>query len=393
MRSSLLALFLCSLFASLCASAASAQSGRTMRLMAPAVLGRTAGFALNHPAAIAGNLFALMMSSPTWPQAVPVTAPGLTVHGLLRLDPAGLVVGTVGVLDASGQTAMLPLSIPNNLLLLGFSFDVQAFDVDAASVFTLSDDDLELVVSEPPPASLNMLPIAPGTFQMGSVAVGGTANPVHAVTIARPFWMGRHEVTQAQYQAVMSYNPSYFQGVNWPNAANRPVEQVSWTNAVTYCDALTAQEAAAGRLPVGYEYRLPTEAEWEYCCRAGTTTEWNVGTSLSCSQANFYDTGYCVPPGQTSVVGSYAANAWGLHDMHGNVWEWCLDGWNGAPNYPAGPVTDPYVLSASGPLRVFRGGNFAYDSGYCRSARRGGLNPPSYVNYLGFRVVCAPVLP
>jgi formylglycine-generating enzyme required for sulfatase activity len=388
------------------AAAASAQSGRTMRLMAPAVIGQTAGFALEHPASTAGNLYALMLSSPTWPQAVPVTVPGLSVQGLLRIDVAGLVVGTVGVLDATGQTATWPMPIPNNLLLLGFSFDVQGFDVDAPGVFTLTDDDLEIVVSAPPSASLNMIAIAPGTFQMGSVVVGSPATPVHSVTISSPFWMGRDEVTQAQYQALMGTNPSLHQGWYFVNAANRPVENMSWNHAVSYCDALTVQEAAAGRLPSGYEYRLPTEAEWEYCCRAGTTTEWNVGSSLSCGQANFYNettSSYCVPgqlfggqfllSGQTSAVGSYAANAWGLHDMHGNVWEWCLDGWDFSSSYPAGPVTDPYVLSSSGPSRVYRGGGWHTFSFGCRSAFRGVSSPTGTAASFGFRVVCAPVLP
>ena len=233
----------------------------------------------------------------------------------------------------------------------------------------------------------NMVPIAAGTFQMGSPEPVGqppyynqsAAQPVHAVTITQPFWIGKYEVTQAEYQAVIGSNPSYFLG------ANRPVEQLTWFNAVSYCDALTVQEAAAGRLPQGYEYRLPTEAEWEFCCRAGTTTEFHFGATLSGGQANFSG-----GPGTTVVVGSYAANAWGLHDMHGNIWEWCLDSWDGNASYPAGPVSDPYVTSGS--YRVVRGGGWFRSSNYCRSAYRGGGYPANtYYNY-GFRVVCAPVL-
>ena len=290
-----------------------------------------------------------------------------------------------------------PLPLPNSAQLLGSEIFLQGLGLEVPGYprFGSMTDGLLLRLGDssgqPPGSSLplnpalNMLAIAPGTFQMGSVAVGGSAVPVHAVTISSPFWMGRDEVTQAQYQAVVGSNPSYFVGTN------RPVEQVTWYSAVAYCDALTVQEAAAGRLPNGYEYRLPTEAEWEYCCRAGTTTEWNVGSSLSCGQANFYDNGYCVPPGQTSAVGSYAANAWGLRDMHGNVWEWCLDGWDGSANYPAGPVTDPYVSSSSGPYRVLRGGSWNIISFICRSAFRYVIFPSFYGN--GFRVVCAPVLP
>ncbi len=243
--------------------------------------------------------------------------------------------------------------------------------------------------------ALNMVAIQPGLFYMGSPEPLNVApyfnqdysQPVHAVTISSPFWVGKYEVTQAEYQALMGSNPSRFQG------ANRPVEQVSWYQAVAYCDALTAQEAAAGRLPLSYEYRLPTEAEWEYCCRAGTATEFSFGGNLSCGQANHYSGGFCVPyvpgGGQTSIVGNYAANAWGLHDMHGNVWEWCLDNWDGSANYPAGPVSDPYVTSGLG--RVVRGGAWNVFSSSCRSAARPLNNPGDISNSGGFRVVCAPV--
>lgn len=262
-----------------------------------------------------------------------------------------------------------------------------------------------LIVVTPPfggsmnPA-LNMVPIAAGTFAMGSpvapLAVApyynqSQAQPVHQVTITHPFWMASYEVTQAEYQAVLGSNPSLFV------AANRPVEQVSWDQAVAYCDALTVQEAAAGRLPLGYEYRLPTEAEWEYCCRAGTTTEYHSGATLACGQENIaysqHTSSSCASPGgvQTSVVGSYAPNAWGLYDMRGNVEEWCLDAWDNSNNYPAGPVVDPYVLS--GPVRVLRGGSWFRDSRFARSAYRNGTLPTVAVQFVGFRVVCAPVLP
>jgi formylglycine-generating enzyme required for sulfatase activity len=190
--------------------------------------------------------------------------------------------------------------------------------------------------------ALNMVPIAPGTFQMGSTAGNSDEQPVRQVTLTAPFWMGKYEVTQAQYQAVMGSNPSTFQGANYPNAAQRPVELVSWNNAVGYCHALTASEQAAGRVPPGYQFRLPTEAEWEYCCRAGTTTEWHTGTSLDTSQANFQGV-----LGQTAVVGSYAPNAFGLHDMHGNVWEWCLDSY---AVYAPGLVSDPFVTGGANRL-------------------------------------------
>jgi formylglycine-generating enzyme required for sulfatase activity len=229
-----------------------------------------------------------------------------------------------------------------------------------------------------PPSSLNMVAIAPGTFQMGSIGGRNNEQPVHAVTITRPFWVGAYEVTQAQYQAVMGSNPS-----NW-QAPQRPVELVSWSSAMAYCTALNANEAAAGRVPFGYQYRLPTEAEWEYCCRAGTTTEWNTGSTLSVTQANmnqFF--------GQTVVIGSYAPNPWGLFDTHGNVWEWCLDWWNGSANYPTSAVTDPYV--ATGSDRVVRGGAWNYPADSCRSANRNISYPGPNID-VGFRVVLAPIL-
>lgn len=246
-----------------------------------------------------------------------------------------------------------------------------------------------------PDPALNMVAIQPGTFQMGSAAVGGWSIPVHQVTITRPFWMGRYEVTQAHYQALMGVNPSHFQGPLYPNASQRPVELVSWSDAVAYCQALTVVEQVAGRLPPGYEYRLPTEAEWEYCCRAGTTTEWNVGSSIACPQANFspnVTSGiYCVPGGQTTVVGSYLPNAFGLYDMHGNVYEWCLDGFSG---YSAGSFLDPYLPSSPLYYPVNRGGACVSAALSLRSAIRGSPNPPGFPSWFyGFRVVCAPILP
>lgn len=365
-----------------------------MRLLAPVVIGQSSGFVMDHPPSIAGHGFGFAMCSPTFPGAIPVTTPGV-VEGVLRLTPLAYGVLGIGILDSSGTSAAFMFTLPNDPLLVGATFDVQGADVNGAGFMTLTDNDLEVVVgpvAPAPPASLNMVAIAPGTFQMGSVTVGGAAVPVHPVTITSPFWMGKYEVTQANYLALMGTNPSYFQGAPYANSANRPVEQVTWHDAVAYCVALTVQESAAGRLPTGYGYRLPTEAEWEYCCRAGTTTEWNVGNSLGCGQANIIDvsTGQgCI--GETSAVGSYAANAWGLHDMHGNVWEWCLDAWDWSASYSAGAATDPFV--ASGPVRIFRGGPWYGVASDLRCATRNAFDPNGMNWGFGFRVVCAPVLP
>lgn len=394
---------LLSLCALTLAGTAAAQSGRTMRVNAPAVIGQTARFAMQHPVAAAGNLYMMVWSQP-FAGAVPLSVPGLTVNGLVRVDLANAVSVVSGVLLSSGATPDLQLPIPNDPLIVGYAWDLQGVDLSGANVLTLADDDLEIVVSSPPLPGANMVPIAPGSFFMGSAVPLGVApyfnqaasQPVHQVTISRPFWMGSCEVTQAEYQAVMGVNPSYFHGVSYPNSANQPVETVTWNDAIAYCAMLTALESAAGRLPAGYQYRLPTEAEWEYCCRAGATTEFHYGQSLVCGQANFgysHHSNSSCNSSSTTVVGSFTPNAWGLFDMHGNVWEWCLDVWDGTASYPPAAVVDPFVSgSSSGPLRVLRGGSWNVNSFHCRSAIRNGFVPHVRLYNFGFRVVLAPVL-
>ena len=323
--------------------------------------------------------------------AAPVTTPILwlfgyrqvsipTPNGTLLVDPVLVLSGST---NASG-VASIGVPVPNDASLIGGGFYAQAAPIDLAisAGFCLTNGVRATICHDTTPPNLNMVQIAAGSFRMGSTQGRPEELPVHTVHITRPFWIGKYEVTQAEYQAVMNTNPSFRKG------ANLPVETVSWNDAMAYCAALTVRERTAGRVPAGYQYRLPTEAEWEYCCRAGTTTEWNVGTSLSCSQANFWPSNPCM--GQTSPVGSYAANPWGLYDTHGNVWEWCLDWWDGSANYPVGPVWDPYVTS--GPNRVYRGGHWGVIAVSCRSAVRSWVIP-SYRDYgLGFRVVLAPVI-
>ena len=379
------------------AAVAIGQSGRTMRLNAPAVIGQTARFAMQHPVAAAGNLYAIVWSSP-FAGAAPLAVPGLSVNGRVRVDLANAISAASGVFTITGLTADLLVPIPNDPLLVGDAWDLQGVDLSPTNVLTLADDDLPIVVSAPPLPAANLVLIAPGTFPMGSSTPWSTApyynqfqsQPVHPVAITRPIWIGKYEVTQAEYLAVMNANPSFFRG-----PANRPVEQVSWHDAMAFCASLTAIEAAAGRLPSGYQYRLPTEAEWEYCCRAGTTTEFSFGPSLVCGQASlqysYHTNTFCGQSG-TAVVGSFAANPWGLFDMHGNVWEWCLDAWDGGANYPSSAVVDPFVSGSGNSSRAYRGGGWLYYSHTCRSAFRGWSYPSGSSASHGFRVVLGPVL-
>jgi formylglycine-generating enzyme required for sulfatase activity len=213
---------------------------------------------------------------------------------------------------------------------------------------------------------LVLAPIPAGTFMMGSPATEdkrGDNETQHRVTISKPFYMGIHPVTQAQYQAIMGKNPANFQG------NDLPVEQVNWNDAVEFCQKISQK---AGRT-----FRLPTEAEWEYACRAGTTTPFYFGNTISTEQAN-YDGNYTYGNGvkgvhrqKTTSVGSFPANAWGLHDMHGNVWEWCAD-WYG--DYPAEAAIDPQGVS-NGPSRVLRGGSWNNNPQNCRSANRNRNDP------------------
>jgi formylglycine-generating enzyme required for sulfatase activity len=378
---------LISRFALLLAVAPAVAQSRSTVLVGPPALGAT--FSVQHIASpmVAGQLAGFLWSGP-YAGAQPVISPGLSVNGLLRVDPASMQM--LGLTLTDGVTApQMQATVPASGALIGVQLDCQSFDVNATWIVELASNDVTATVAAGPSPLLNMVLIAPGTFQMGSNLISSNEQPVHQVTLTMPFWMGKYEVTQAEYQAVMGFNSSYFQGPSAPNASQRPVESVGYGEAIAYCDALTTAEQAAGRLPQGYRYRLPTEAEWEYCCRAGTTTEWNTGTSLNTSQANISGAlaTSVYPLGQTATVGSYAPNAFGLHDMHGNVWEWCLDSFT---LYSPGAVTDPFLCCSSYGL-VFRGGSFS--NGPIQSAFRL-YNPIINMAFIevGFRIVLGPIL-
>jgi formylglycine-generating enzyme required for sulfatase activity len=238
---------------------------------------------------------------------------------------------------------------------------------------------------------MKLVLIQPGIFLMGSpeTEAGRRENegPQHEVHLQNAFYMSVHPVTQANFLQVMNHNPARCK-LERGGGPDHPVENVTWDQAVEFCRRLSelAEEKAAGRV-----YRLPTEAEWEYACRAGTTTAFSFGSALSADQANFDGT---FPYGdaprglyaeKTTPVGSYPANNFGLHDMHGNVWEWCAD-WHDSDTYARSPRRNPKG-PAEGQFRVVRGGSWRNHAASCRSAYRNGMGPRSRDGCTGFRVV------
>ncbi len=203
--------------------------------------------------------------------------------------------------------------------------------------------------------------------------------PQHEVAITRPFFMGAHEVTQAQYEKVMGNNPSQHRNLNGMNTNEWPVEKVTWQDARAFCERLSELPAEKQARRV---YRLPTEAEWEYACRAGRKEPYLTGANLTGTDANISMSGL----GRPTKVGSYKANAWGLYDMHGNVWEWCED-WYDANYYNQSPKQDP-PGPANGTSRVHHGGSFLSTPTECRAAYRISNPPTSSFHDNGFRVVC-----
>ena len=221
---------------------------------------------------------------------------------------------------------------------------------------------------------LEMILIRPGSFMMGSDKGDSDEKPAHKVKITNPFYLGKFEVTQAQYQAVMGSNPSNFKG-----EGNLPVEMVSWDDCQGFLKKLNE------KMP-GKEFRLPTEAEWEFACRAGSTTEYCFGDDESIlEQYAWYSNN---SNSKTHPVGGKKPNAWGLYDMYGNVWEWCND-YYGDKYYESSPAEDPKGADSSD-VRVLRGGSGStFVPWYCRSATRSGDVPTVRTVDNGFRVSCS----
>jgi formylglycine-generating enzyme required for sulfatase activity len=271
------------------------------------------------------------------------------------------------------------------LLLFSFSFFAVAVSTMAQSVFP---GDFVLIKG--------------GTFTMGSPAQEperGTDESQHRVTVG-DFYIAKYEVTQAEWTVLMGSNPSEFKG------DNLPVENVTWFDAVRFCNARSTREGLTPAYTINGEivtwnraangYRLPTEAEWEYACRAGSTTPFNTGNNITDEQANCYNhygynndsSGRRVGSyrGRTAPVNSYRANSWGLFDMHGNAGEWCWD-WYG--EYGTASQTNP-TGPATGTLRVNRGGGWNDFPKHIRSAYRAATPPGNGIFNIGFRLVRNP---
>jgi formylglycine-generating enzyme required for sulfatase activity len=239
--------------------------------------------------------------------------------------------------------------------------------------------------------------VEPGSFQMGLNAGNSNEKLVHQVTISKGYWIGKYEVTQNEYKLLMGNNPSTFKGVN------NPVEQVSWDDAVSFCKKFTEQERVAGRLPSEYEYRLPTEAEWEFAARGGNASKgykYSGGDNLD-SVAWYYEnsgnsrisesswkietlkSNSC----QTHEVGTKSANESGIYDMSGNVWEWCHD-WYMYGEYAGKNKADPARV-APGSGRVVRGGSWEDTACGCLVTIRRSSSPSRSGDDIGFRVAIA----
>ena len=229
--------------------------------------------------------------------------------------------------------------------------------------------------------SLTLMLIPAGEFMMGAPDGESESKdderPQHRVELSQ-FLTGRYPITQAQWRVVAGYDrveidlepsPSRFEG------DDLPVEQVTWHDAVEFCQRLSAKTKK--------NYHLPSEAQWEYACRAGTTTAYHFGAQLTEEVAN-----YDGKVGQTTPVGRYPANGWGLHDMHGSVWEWCQDHWHG--DYEGAPTDgSAWTEGGNSERRILRGGSWDGNPGYCRSASRLISEPGVDFKYIGFRVVCS----
>lgn len=245
-----------------------------------------------------------------------------------------------------------------------------------------------------PELSMEMVYVEPGTFNRGADNLGKAQKPLHKVKICHGFWMGKYPVTQEEYEYWTGRNPADFKlnkvlGL-WSGWSQpwHPIESVSWHDAVIFCEQLTQFERQAGRLPADYEYRLPTEAEWEYAARGASKSQgYMYSGSDDIDRVAWYKGN---SNGHTSRVGQKEPNELGIHDMSGNVNEWCLD-WYSRCYYRSTPQKDP-VNTTEGVRHVSRGGSWSSVAQKCRSAFRNKWHPSKTASFLGFRVALAPAV-
>ena len=242
-----------------------------------------------------------------------------------------------------------------------------------------------------PELDLSMLWVDAGHFTMGSPPAEEGRDEDESerrVRLTKGFWLGKYEVTQGQWEILLERTGgSQRKSDRW-----LPVAYVSWHQAMGFCERLTMRERLEKRIPEGCTFTLPTEAQWEFACRAVSDTPFAYGRQLSSRKANFDGNfPYGTAPtgrflGRVAPVGSYPHNPWGFYDMHGNVWEWCYDRYG---VYSDGPIDDP-AGSESGPNRVVRGGSWFDNAKYCRSAMRVQVNPKNRRENVGLRFALAP---
>lgn len=233
-----------------------------------------------------------------------------------------------------------------------------------------------------PDVGMKFVYVTPGSFQMGSNEYAWE-KPAHRVTISKEYWVGKYEVTQEEFEKIMGCNPSYFKG------NNKPVDSVTWVDAVNFCKKLTERERAAGRVPSGYEYRLLTEAEWDFAARGGVQSKGcQYSGSIEHDKVAWHSDN---AENATKEVGTKPANELGIHDMCGNVWEFCLDDWR--DTYDNAPMDGRRVGDGTAPFRVSRGGSWlSNDSDIRLSARTINLPNTKLINSTGFRVAIASVI-
>lgn len=309
-----------------------------------------------------------------YPLAVQLTLPEQQPVGAFRFGITG-PPGVYAVYGSTNVNAWTPLNFVNNPLGGILVLDPEAHQ---------SPQKFYRAVLQPPPANLVFLP--PGTFLMGSptndLDSSSDERPQTTVTLTHGFWISQYEVTQGEYLSLMHTNPSVF-----PDDLTRAVSSVSWYEATNYCAQLTARELAAGHIAPGSHYRLPTEAEWEYAARAGTTTRFSYGDDPNYSSLPDHAWIFSNADLMVHPVGQKLPNPSGLYDMEGNVWEWCQD-WYGS--LPGGNQINPTGPDSNvNGLKVMRGGAYDYFGSDCRSAHR--LFYPAFPfladSDLGFRVV------